>query len=409
MNILVLTKTYPNPEDGELDGTTPVVRDFATSWAAAGHVVYVYQNYTKKPKLLNTLPAKAIEMLNSKFGYSLTPSKVNSSKNGNLIRIEDGVRVARFPLLKLIPGRGLAGVQVMRQFRRIKKDLDDERFTPDIIVAHWEDPQLQLLSMLKSVFGVPCVFTCHKIAYLNRPGYLNKARNWLTDVDALFVRSEAISEQLQRLLGLDRPLPVCRSGISPIFFEKPVQKGIRRRGVLYVGRLLPYKNIDVLIKACQSPKLKLLGSLRIVGNGPEEDVLRRIEANNVEFLGKRNHSFVVDELDRASVLAMVSTNETFGLSYIEAMARGCIVIAGDDGGMCGVIKNGENGFLCPPGNVLELQNLLERIDRLNSEEDERIRTNAIETASRFTQAKCAKSYLDTALAIAATGKKERLR
>lgn len=103
MNILVLTKTYPNPEDHELDGTTPVVKDFAVAWAAAGHRVFVYHNYTKKPGAMNLLPAKAIEALNDRFGYSLTPSKVNSSKNGRSIRIEDGVRVARFPLLKLVP------------------------------------------------------------------------------------------------------------------------------------------------------------------------------------------------------------------------------------------------------------------------------------------------------------------
>ena len=61
MNILVLTKTYPNPEDHELDGTTPVVKDFAVAWAAAGHRVFVYHNYTKKPGVMNLLPATAIE------------------------------------------------------------------------------------------------------------------------------------------------------------------------------------------------------------------------------------------------------------------------------------------------------------------------------------------------------------
>jgi len=397
MNILVLTKTYPNPEDHELDGTTPVVKDFAVAWAAAGHRVFVYHNYTKKPGAMNLLPAKAIEALNDRFGYSLTPSKVNSSKNGRSIRIEDGVRVARFPLLKLVPGRGLANIQIKRQFRRIKKDLENEQFLPDVIIAHWEDPQLQLLSMLKSVFHVPCAFTCHKIAYLKRPRYLRKARGWLRDVNALFARSESIGTQLQGFLGLDEPVPVCRSGIAPEFFERPLPEGVSRRGVLYVGRLLPYKNIDVLIEACQDPRLDTLGNLRIVGNGPEEESLRAIGTDNVEFLGKRDHSFIIEELDKASVLSMVSTNETFGLSYLEAMARGCIVIAGDDGGMKGIIRHGENGFLCPPGNSDALAGLLGEIESIDDSEMAKIRRRAMETASEFSIQNQSKKYLENIL------------
>ena len=403
MNILVLTKTYPSPEDSELDGTTPVVRDFAAAWAAAGHKVFVYHNYTKKPGLLNLLPGNAIDMLNRKFGYSLAASAVNSAANGRSIRKEGGVRVARFPLLKLIPGRGITGIQVKAQFARIVKDLEREGFVPDIIVAHWEDPQLQLLSMLKSVFNVPCVFTCHKIAYLNRESYQKKARSWLDDVDALFVRSEAIGNQLRSLLDSEDPLPVCRSGIDPVFFERPLPEGATRRGVLYVGRLVPYKNVDVLIEACQDDGLESLGSLRIIGNGPEENALRGIAAGNVEFLGKRDHSFVIDELDRVSVLSMVSTNETFGLSYIEAMARGCIVIAGDEGGMRGIIENGVNGFLCEPGDADKLRAVLRRIESLEQGEAERIRRNAMKTASQFTQGEQAERYLSLALSIAGKG------
>ena len=401
MNILVLTKTYPNPEDHALDGTTPVVRDFATAWAAAGHKVYVYHNYTKKPGIMNILPAKAIESLNKRFGYSLTPLKVNSSKNNSSIRVENGVRVARFPLLKLIPGRGFAGVQVKSQFRRIKKDLEAEKFSPDVIVAHWEDPQLQLLSMLKDVYRVPCIFTCHKIAYLNKTSYLKKARGWLKNVDALFVRSESTGRQLQNLLGLSESIPVCRSGISSMFFARPLPERVSRDGVLYVGRLLPYKNIDVLIEACQSKRLKSLSNLRIIGNGPEEDALRSLQAENVEFLGKQDHAVIVDELDHASVLSMVSTNETFGLSYLEAMARGCIVIAGDDGGMRGIIEDGVNGFLCPPGNIEALKALLEKIEGLTKEDADLIRANAVATASRFTQEEQAEAYLRTALELTA--------
>lgn len=401
MNILVLTKTYPNPEDSDLDGTTPVVRDFATSWAEAGHQVFVYHNYTKKPGLLNLLPSYVIDVLNKKYGYSMTAFAVTSGANSRSVRYEGDVRIARFPLVKLIPGKGAFGFQVIAQFNRIMKDLKHEGFVPDIIFGHWEDPQLQLLSMLKSVFHVPCVFTCHKIAYLNKTRYLNKAQKWIADIDALFVRSEAIGDQLQDLLNKKEPFPVCRSGIDPVFFERPLPEKVSRQGVLYVGRLVPYKNVDILIEACRQITPKSLGCLRIIGNGPEEVALREIASENVKFLGKRDHLYILNELDNASVLSMVSSNETFGLSYIEAMARGCIVIAGNEGGMRGIIEDGVNGYLCEPGDVAKLRSVFESIEALDQDEEDRIRQNAIRTASEFTLNKQAEKYLNSALSIIA--------
>ena len=409
MNIAILTKIYPDSDDNVLDNATSVVKDFAKSWADAGHNVFVYHNYTKQPGALNLLPAKLVYALNIRFGYSLTPSSVNSSKNDDTIRMEDGVRIARFPQLKLIPGKGLMEFQVKKQFKKIIVDMAREQFVPDVVIAHWEDPNLQLLSMIKRRFGSICVFTCHKIAYLNQPRYLNRALSWLNDIDAMFARSEAIGRQLQDLLKTDVPLPICRSGISSVFFERPLPEEGQRKGVLYVGRLLSYKNIDVLIDACQSAKLNSLRRLRIIGNGPEEHSLRAVKADNVEFLGKQDHSVVVDELDKASVLAMVSTKETFGLAYIEAMARGCIVIAGDDGGMVGIIEDGVNGYLCPPRNAQMLASILERIERLSAEETARIRANAIKTAADYTQERQAKVYLSTALAVAEKHKEKQSR
>ena len=333
----------------------------------------------------------------------MTAFAVNSGANSRSVRYEGDVRIARFPLVKLIPGKGTSGVQVIAQFSRIVKDLKHEGFVPDIIFAHWEDPQLQLLSMLKSVFHAPCVFTCHKIAYLNKTRYLNKAKKWIADIDAIFVRSEAIGDQLQDLLNKKEPFPVCRSGIESVFFDRPLPEKVSRQGVLYVGRLVPYKNVDILIEACRQISPKSLGSLRIIGNGPEEVALREIASENVKFLGKRDHLFILNELDNASVLSMVSTNETFGLSYIEAMARGCIVIAGNEGGMRGIIEDGVNGFLCEPGNVDKLRSVFERIEALCQDDEDRIRQNAIRTAAQFTLNKQAEKYLDSAISTIAQG------
>ena len=55
---------------------------------------------------------------------------------------------------------------------------------------------------------------------------------------------------------------------------------------------------------------------------------------------------VIRQMDNHDVFVMISRNETFGLVYLEAMARGCITIASRNEGFDGVIEHGVNGFLC---------------------------------------------------------------
>ena len=56
----------------------------------------------------------------------------------------------------------------------------------------------------------------------------------------------------------------------------------------------------------------------------------------------------------ADCFVMVSSREAFGLVYLEAMAKGCIVIGTKGQGIEGIVKHGENGFLCKARDVNEL-------------------------------------------------------
>ena len=54
---------------------------------------------------------------------------------------------------------------------------------------------------------------------------------------------------------------------------------------------------------------------------------------------------------------MISSNEVFKLVYLEAMAQGCIVIASKGGGFDGINVDGQNGFLCEPGDSEQLESI----------------------------------------------------
>lgn len=137
--------------------------------------------------------------------------------------------------------------------------------------------------------------------------------------------------------------------------------------VSVVGRLVPIKNHELLIRAAESVMRR--GSdfvLAIVGGGPEEGRLRSIAGelgidDRVRFVGWR------DDLARiysdSTVVALSSDNEGTPVCLIEAMACGCPVIATDVGGVRDVLEEGRLGVVVPPKDVDAYATALEELLR----------------------------------------------
>ena len=106
---------------------------------------------------------------------------------------------------------------------------------------------------------------------------------------------------------------------------------------------------------------------------------------------------IIPILDRSDVFILISRGEVFGLVYIEAMSRGCIVIASKGEGMEGVIENGINGFLCEAGNADELAGIIRHIQGLSDDERKRITEAAITTSLKLTDVAVAKDYIETVM------------
>lgn len=129
----------------------------------------------------------------------------------------------------------------------------------------------------------------------------------------------------------------------------------RDRELLFVGRLVSDKGVDVLLDA-----LGLLAgeglepALTVVGEGPERPLLeeraRRLGiAERVRFLGARTGEELVEILNRHRILAVPSRYaEPFGIVALEGIACGCVVVGSARGGLpeaigpCGVtFRNGD--------------------------------------------------------------------
>jgi rhamnosyl/mannosyltransferase len=135
---------------------------------------------------------------------------------------------------------------------------------------------------------------------------------------------------------------------------------------LFVGRLVPYKGLDVLFQAlAEVPWAQAV----IVGEGPLESWLRERAtalglAARIQFAGPMDQAGVAAHLGRARALVLpsVDASETFGLVQLEAMAAGVPVIASDLGtGVREVGDPGRTGFLFPPGDVRALAAALEKL------------------------------------------------
>jgi glycosyltransferase involved in cell wall biosynthesis len=124
---------------------------------------------------------------------------------------------------------------------------------------------------------------------------------------------------------------------APSLVSEPAACG---RYALVVSALVPYKRIDLAMKAC-----RLAGvPLRIVGDGPERARLERVSDDNVTFLGRRSDTDV-RELYRGAAVTLLPGEEDFGIVPVEAQACGSPVVALGRGGALETVRPDETGIL----------------------------------------------------------------
>lgn len=131
--------------------------------------------------------------------------------------------------------------------------------------------------------------------------------------------------------------------------ERPVRGSENRKGLLFVGRLVSVKGVDIAVEALRRlhPRGREI-SLTICGDGPERSALEKqvkqagLE-NSVTFEGWTSPNRLAELYRRAEALLVPSRYEPFGIVALEAIASGCPVIASGTGGLpeavgdCGII------------------------------------------------------------------------
>jgi len=133
---------------------------------------------------------------------------------------------------------------------------------------------------------------------------------------------------------------------------------------LFVGRLVPVKNLPCLLRALASLPADARPRLALAGDGPERERIARLApelglGDGVRLLGERGDA--VRLMQSADLLVLPSHFEGLSNALLEAMAAGCPVVASAVGGTPELVDDERTGLLFPAGDAGALAAAIARL------------------------------------------------
>lgn len=188
--------------------------------------------------------------------------------------------------------------------------------------------------------------------------------------DLILVANERTQQALPSSINAPVELLV-ENGSFSIKSKKTIRSNDEPLNILYVGRLVDWKCVNLAIEAASKCSSNI--KLTIVGDGPERKALESLadERNlkNIYFAGLVPHSEVNTYYESADIFILPSVRECGGAVVLEAMSRGVPVIAVDWGGPADYITK-DTGYLVTPSSKEYLINEFSRlIDVLSKDQD----------------------------------------
>jgi len=181
--------------------------------------------------------------------------------------------------------------------------------------------------------------------------------------------SQKVKQDLLTLGVSPSHISVAPNGVD---FEevKRVHPSGRTFDIVFVGRLIPEKNLDLLLESV-AILARIRPSIRcaIVGEGPESRRLNNLASrlgvsDRVLFLGTlRSHEDVISLLKAARVFVLPSSREGFSMILAEAKACGlpAIVYSGQQTAAPDMIEDGRDGFLFHTFDAKQVATLIEKL------------------------------------------------
>lgn len=393
--VLLLTTIYPA---SDLKYGTSAIHYFTREWAKSEYEVKVIHFQAVYPFFFYWLAKLFREIIASRTGAVVFTKRDREDKTYNI----DGVSISRFPIFKWLPHGAYSNKIISKQIDKILKINKSNDFVPDIIVGHFSNPQLEIVSKLKSIYNSKSCMVMHDVGLSIKKIYKKNYQELMNNIDVWGYRSMPIKNGFEKNFGIQNKSFLCYSGIPDNYIAKDNMRTFENKlfNFAYVGELIKRKHPISLISAINDVYSDKDFHISYIGRGNEKSNIQNFVNSlmihkNVSFLGFISRDNIHEVLDETDCMIMISSNETFGLVYLEAMARGCITIGSKGEGIDGVICHGVNGFLCEAGNSNELSSIIRYINSLTKEERRKISENAISTVMNLTDSKSAKNYIES--------------
>ena len=207
--------------------------------------------------------------------------------------------------------------------------------------------------------------------------YRRVEKRYLASVDGYICVSRTTKEDVEDLVGRERPLVVAspgRNGLPGSITRAEIMARATAPGplhILFVGNLIPRKELHTLLTALTNLpqddwRLTVAGSLDMDA-AYVKTIRRQIQdaglTPGVSLLGAVPAQELAARCAASHLLVVPSSYEGFGIVYLEGMHFGLPAIAGTAGAARELIHHDHNGFLVPPGDAAALAHYLNLLIR----------------------------------------------
>jgi glycosyltransferase involved in cell wall biosynthesis len=376
LNILLITNLYPENDKQSGFDMSFALHNFAAEWNKNHKVIVIHPYFPNYRKFF--------------FKFLLFP------KIKHAFEI-DSVSVYNLKLFRL------PRINIIFNLFKVRNTLMSINFQPDLIIAH-------LLSSYEIAYKLSKFYKCNFVLGVHNSdlNYIKK-RKYITPIlhsKNIAGRSFYIKNKLEKIFPEHKEkMIVANSGINcseienhDFFINKILNWENKEKIVIVtVARLVKRKNIDTVLNALANFS-KINFEYIVIGDGKEIKSLQNLTNElkldtKVRFLGIKTRNEILEILKLTDVFVMVSSPETFGLVYLEAMAKGNIVIGSKNWGIDGIIIDGKNGFLSEAGDVNNLTYIFNNIFTSSLNEKKKILLETERTILDNTIEKAAENYL----------------
>lgn len=220
-----------------------------------------------------------------------------------------------------------------------------EEFNPDLLISSLEY-SVAFIRTKRNLKNTKRVHFVHGFPSIKHYGFLKLLIILLLDklyarnFEHIFINSN-FSFMINNDIYKNRIDKVINIGLGYDFLEQleninEIENSMNKK-ILYVGRLVAAKKVDVIILALNYIKDKygLEYELDIVGTGPDEEKLKELAQEfklKVNFIGNVSPKDTIKFYRNSEIFISLNPHEPFGMVYLEALANGCKIVCPNSGG-----------------------------------------------------------------------------